>query len=124
MAGLLKNKTVTIIFKEREKRKCSSYRLGVLIFHLVKIFEKVISDQFTRHQELETLFGQKRHDFQNGRSCASQLIQHHHTVLTTLEVRHDADGIYLGFKKAFDRVGHGWLLCNLKSLGFGSTLIR
>ena len=80
--GRLKYGVVTPIFKGGEKGECGSYRPVVLTSHFAKIFERVVSDQLTHHLEAGNLLGQNQHGFRKGRSCASQLIQHHHTIAT------------------------------------------
>ena len=50
----------------------------------------------------------------SGRSCLSQLLEHHNKILEELEKSINVDVIYLDFAKAFDKVDHGILLNKLK----------
>ena len=49
----------------------------------------------------------KQHGFRSGRSCFSQLLEHHNKILEELETLNNVDVIYLDFAKAFDKVDHG-----------------
>ena len=55
----------------------------------------------------------KQHGFRSGRSCLSQLLEHH-KILEELEKSNNVDVIFLDFAKAFDKVDHGILLNKLK----------
>ena len=59
----------------------------------------------------------KQHGFRSGRSCLSQLLEHHNKILEELEKSNNVDVIYLDFTKAFDKVDHGILLNKLKKIG-------
>ena len=56
----------------------------------------------------------KQHGFRSGRSCLSQLLEHHNKILEELEKSNNVDVIYLDFAKEFDKVDHGILLSKLK----------
>ena len=56
----------------------------------------------------------KHHGFRSGRSCLSQLLEHHNKTLEELEKSNNVDVIYLDFAKPFDKVDHGILLNKLK----------
>ena len=57
----------------------------------------------------------KQHGFHSGRSCLSQLLEHH-KILEELEKSNNVDIIYLDFAKAFDKVDHRILLNKLKKI--------
>ena len=115
---------VTPIFKGGNKGDCENYRPIVLTSHISKIFERVVAEKLMDHLEAEELLGENQHGFRRGRSCASQLIQHHHNVLRVMEGGSAADVVYLDFSRAFDKVDHGLLLIKLKSLGVVGTLAK
>ena len=48
----------------------------------------------------------KQHGFRSGRSCLSQLLEHHNKILEELEKSNNVDAIYLDFAKAFDKVDY------------------
>ena len=52
----------------------------------------------------------KQHGLSSGRSCLSQLLEHHNKILEELEKSNNVDVIYLDFAQAFDKVDHGILL--------------
>ena len=63
----------------------------------------------------------KQHGFRSGRSCRSQLLEHH-KILEELEKSNNADVIYLDFAKAYDKVDHGILLNKLKNIGINGKI--
>ena len=46
----------------------------------------------------------KQHGFRSGRSCLSQLLEHHNKILEELEKSNNVDVMYLDSAKAFDKV--------------------
>ena len=46
----------------------------------------------------------KRHGVRSGRSCLSQLLEHHNKILEELEKSNNVDVIYLDIAKVFDKV--------------------
>ena len=68
------------------------------------------------HQFLETRqkMNPKQQGFHSGRSCLSQLLEHHNKILEELEKYNYVNVIYLDFAKAFHKVDHCILLNKLK----------
>ena len=64
----------------------------------------------------------KQHGFRSGRSCLSQLLEHHYKILEELEKSNNVNVIYLDFSKAFDKVDHGILLNKLKKIGINGKI--
>ena len=62
------------------------------------------------------------HGFRSGRSCLSQLLEHHNKILEELEKSNNIDVMYLDFAKAFDKVDHGILLNKLKKIGINGKI--
>ena len=56
----------------------------------------------------------KQHGFRSGRSCLSQLLEHHNKILEELEKSNNVDVINLDLAKAFVKVDHSILLNKLK----------
>ena len=73
--------------------------------------------------EREGLFNINQHGFRKGRSCLSQLLEHHMSILEALADGLAVDVVYLDFAKAFDKVDHGVLLIKLRKLGLSGTLL-
>ena len=63
-----------------------------------------------------------QHSIRSGRTCLSQLLEHHNKILEELEKSNNVDVIYLDFVKAFDKVGHGILLNKLKKIGINGKI--
>ena len=70
------------------------------------------------------LFNPNQHGFRSGRSCISQLLNHHTKILEELELGRKIDVIYLDFAKAFDKVHHGILLQKLQNIGITGKLFE
>ena len=70
------------------------------------------------------LFNQHQHGFRSGRSCLSQLLEHHQKILAMLESGADVDVVYLDFAKAFDKVDYGVLLSKLRSMGISGLVLQ
>ena len=64
----------------------------------------------------------KQHGFCSGRSCLSQLLEHHNKILEELEKSNNVDVIYLDFAKAFDKVDQVILLNKLKNNGINGKI--
>ena len=121
---LLKEGTVTPIFKGGSRGEVKNYRPVVLTSHVSKVFERLIAERLVFHLEAGGLLGENQHGFRRGRSCASQLVQHHYSILRMLESGSAVDVAYLDFSKAFDKVDLGLLLLKLRSIGVVDPLLR
>ena len=110
----LKVAIITPIHKGGSRNIPKYYRPVALTPHLIKILEKILSKNI--HQFLEThhKMNPKQHGFRSGRSCLSQLLEHHNKILEELEKSNNVDVIYLDFAKAFDKIDHCILLKKLK----------
>ena len=64
----------------------------------------------------------KQHGFRSGRSCLSQLLEHHDKIFEELEKSNNVDVIYLDFAKSFDKVDQGILLNKLKTIGINGKI--
>ena len=114
--GDLKRTIITPIYKgapwlqetSQELPSCSRYiRFNK---NTGKILAKNINQFLETHQKMNP----KQHGFRSGRSCLSQLLEHHNKMFEELEKSNNVDVIYLNFAKAFDKVDHGILLNKLK----------
>ena len=114
---------VTPLFKGGDRGDCKNYRPIVLTSHICKVFERVIADQLVEYLEKGGFLSRNQHGFRKGRSCSSQLLQHQHTILRSLESGSEVDVIYLDFSKAFDKVDLGVLLLKLRALGVKNDLL-
>ena len=64
----------------------------------------------------------KQHGLRSGRSCLSQLLEHHNKILEELEKSNNVEVIYFDFAKAFDKVDHGILLKKLIKIGINGKV--
>ena len=62
-----------------------------------------------------------QHGFRKGRSCLSQLLEHHDRIITSLEFN-TIEVVYLDFSNTFDKVDHGVVLHKLYNLGISGQL--
>ena len=120
----LKEGIVTPIPKGGDRGEGSNYRPVMLPSHVSKIFERIVAERLVDHLEAEEYLSPNQHGFRKGRSCSSQLAQHHWSVLRILERGGEADVVYLDFSKAFDKVDLGLLLIKLKGMGIKGELLR
>ena len=120
----MKSSIVTPVFKGGDRSQAENYRPISLISHLCKLFERIIVKKLTAYLGEADLYNTGQHGFRKGRSCLSQLIEHHQKVLTALEQHEGVDVVYLDFAKAFDKVDYDILLRKLKSIGVCGKLLR
>ena len=120
----LKQSNVIPIFKKGDRSSPENYRPISLISHISKVFEKIVVKILTSYLNDLDLFNEQQHGFRSGRSCLSQLLEHHHRVIATMENQGNADVVYLDFAKAFDKVDYGVLLHKLKSMGICGLMLK
>ena len=113
----LKKARITPIFKGGRRSSPASYRPVALTSHVVKIFERILTEKIVDYLENNAMLNQRQHGFRRGRSCLSQLLDHHDRILDALTEGAGVDAIYLDLWKAFDQVDHGLLLHKARRLG-------
>ena len=121
---ILKTGIITPIYKGKDRNQPVNYRPVSLTSNIIKIFEKLIKKKIVEHMETNGHFNSNQHGFRTGRSCISQLLNHHTKIIEALELGKKVDVIYLDFAKAFDKVHHGILLQKLKKVGITGKLHR
>ena len=115
---------VTPVFKGGDRCLTENYRPISLITHLCKVFERVVVKELTKYLNKACLFNDGQHGFRSGRSCLSQLLEHHQSILQALENNAAVDVVYLDFAKAFDKVDYNVLLKKLKSIGITGNVLK
>ena len=120
----MKMGSVTPIYKGKEKHLPANYRPVVLTSHVIKAQEKLIVRRLRDYLERENILNSNQHGFRQGRSCLSQLLDHHAMIVSALAEGEAVDVIYLDFAKAFDKVDHGVLLRKLARIGIGGNLLK
>ena len=120
----MKTSVVTPVFKGGNSSLAENYRPISLISHICKLFERIIVDELTSYLNEADLFNTGQHGFRSGRSCLSQLLEHHQKILYALENNIAVDVVYLDFAKAFDRVYYEVILYKLKAIGINGSLLK
>ena len=120
----LKYAHVTPIFKKGDRSNPKNYRPISLTSHIGKVFERILVKEITEYLNIAKLFNPQQHGFRSGRSCLSQLLEHHQMILAALEKGGSMDVIYLDFSKAFDKVDYGILLRKLRAIGFSGSVLK
>ena len=123
IADIHKKGIITPIYKGESRGNPKNYRPVSLTSHLIKIFEKIVSDKLIEFLEKNDKLNKNQHGFRSGRSCLSQLIEHQNRILEGLENDEEVDVIYLDFAKAFDKVHHGILLQKLQMSGITGKIL-
>ena len=119
----LKEAHIIPMHKGEHQGVAANYRPIALTSHLIKIFEKVIRNKLVDFLRENNLLNCSQHGFTAGRSCLSQLLDHHNKILNLLEDGLNIDSIYLDFAKAFDKVDHNIVLQKLSALGVRGKLL-
>ena len=120
----LKNAHIIPIHKGGNQGVAANYRPIALTSHLIKVFEKVVRNYLVVFLDENDLFNKTQHGFRIGRSCLSQLLDHHDKIISLLERGLNVDSIYLDFSKAFDKVDHQIVLSKLSRLGVRGNLLK
>ena len=120
----MKISVVTPVFKGGNRGLAENYRPISLTSHLCKLFERIVVTALVSYLNKADLFNKNQHGFRSGRSCLSQLLEHHQEILNALENGAGIDVVYLDFSKAFDRVDYKILLYKLKAIGITGNLLR
>ena len=110
----LKQAIISPIYKGGSRDLPKNYHPVALTSHLIKILDKILTKNIHQFLEMHQKMNPKQHGFRSGRSCFSQLLEHHNKILQEFEKSNNVYVIYLDFAKAFDEVNHGILLNKLK----------
>lgn len=102
--------------------EAKNYRPVALTSHIIKTLEKIIAMAIGKYLEDNNKMNNDQHGFRMGRSCLTQLLNHHEKIINALEQDNVIDVVYLDFAKAFDKVDHGILLHKMRSLGIAGKL--
>lgn len=119
---ILKYAKITPIYKGGSKSQAQNYRPVALTSHIMKILEKIIVMDVGKYLEDNDKMNEDQHGFRMGRSCLTQLLNHHEKIINALAKDKVVDVVYLDFAKAFDKVDHGILLHKMRSLGISGKL--
>ena len=95
----LKRAIITRTYVGGSKNFPKNYRPVALASHWIKILKKNLPKNIHQFLETHQKMNPKQHGFRSGRSCLSQLLEHHNKILEELEKSNNVDVIYLGFAK-------------------------
>ena len=112
------------IFKGGERCLAENYRPISLTSHICKVYERIVVKYLVDYLNDMNLFNPNQHGFRSGRSCLSQLLEHHQKILEILEGEGCVDSVYLDFSKAFDKVDYSILINKLRALGIAGQLLK
>ena len=108
------------VFKSGDRALINNYRPISLLSVISKVLEKIV------YQNLFDFLYSRLSIYQFGfiprQSCLQQLLSFTHELYLAKSLHHDADVIYLDYKKAFDSVVHTKLLYKLWEYGINDNL--
>ena len=119
----LKSGIVSPVFKSGSKAEPKNYRPVVLTSHIIKLFERIVSNEIISYLDKINSWNANQHGFRVGRSCLSQLLEHYQSIIEGLESGCSVDVVYLDFCKAFDKVDHKVLMEKLFNLGVAGEVL-
>ena len=90
----LKRAIIIPIYKGGSRNLPKNYRPVALTSHLIKRLEKILAKNIHQFLEIHQKMNPKQHGFSSGRSCLSQLLEHHNKILEELEKSNNVDVIY------------------------------
>ena len=76
----LKRAIITPMYKGGSRNLPKNYRPVALTSHLIKILEKILAQNIHQFLEMHQKINPKQHGFRSGRSCLSQLLEHHNKI--------------------------------------------
>ena len=114
---------VTALFKKGKKSLASNYRAITLTSVVCKILEKLIVEHLINHLKTNNLEDINQHGFTPKKSTVTNLLQALNIWSESISHGLPVDVLYLDFEKAFDKVPHHRLICQLHKFGIrGHTL--
>ena len=118
----LKDATVVPIFKGGDKTLAKNYRPVSLTSHIIKIMERVITENLIDFLEQNFCISDVQHGFRSRHSTMSELLNHYHHIVNALDNNDYIDVVMLDYSKAFDKVSHPLLLKKLRNIGINGKL--
>ena len=75
-------------------------------------------------EQLSGLLSARKHGFQGGKSCITNLLESLDTIGSLLDRGSQIESVYLDMSKALDKVRHDLLLHKLQEAAFAGNLLR
>ena len=114
---------VSALYKKGKKSQASNYRAITLTSIVCKILEKLIVEQIIKHLKANHLEDKNQHGFTPKKSTVTNLIQALNIWSESISHGLPVDVLYLDFEKAFDKVPHHRLICQLYKFGIRSEVL-
>ena len=119
-----KRATFTPIHKDDDRSNAENYRPISITSQIGKTLEKVIRKSIMAHLIANNILSDHQHGFCEGKSCLTNLIEALEDITSMVDDGMPVDGVFLDFKKAFDKVSHERLLYKLHQMGIQGTLLQ
>lgn len=116
---LLKQSSITPIFKTGSHNKVENYRPISILNTLAKIFEKILYNDIMLN--FGNCFSTRQHGFLPDRSTVSNLCTFTTHAMEAINNKNQLDVIMTDCAKAFDKLDHGVLLSKLGDFGFSCS---
>lgn len=113
----MKEGTVKPFLKQGDPQDVTNYRPISLISTFSKIFERIVNKRLVTYLEQNSILSPCQHGFRQLRSTETALIDFIEQIVSHIDKKQIALGIYIDFSKAFDCVNHEILLLILQNLG-------
>ena len=118
-----KTANVVPVHKKGPKASVDNYRPISLTCLIMKVFERLVSDELMNKCKDRLHEGQ--HGFLPQRSCTTQMIIFNDSISLSLNDNVRSDVVYFDFAKAFDSVNHDIILTKLKDqFGINGALLK
>ena len=108
---------VSALYKKGKKSLASNYRAITLTSVVCKILEKIIVEEIIKHLKSNNLEDNNQHGFTPKKSTVTNLLQALNIWSESISHGLPVDVIYLDLEKAFDKVPHHRLICQLFKFG-------
>ena len=109
------------LFKDGAKDSVSNYRPVALLPCASKVFEKSIHTKVW--EIISPTLSDAQYGFRKGRSCIIQLLASLNIIYNSKDQRLTTHALYLNLRKAFNKVGHSFLLRKLYAKGNRGKLL-
>jgi hypothetical protein len=121
---LWKQASVTALHKKGSIYDCNNYRPISLLPCVSKVFEKLVFNHMYSYLIKNNLISPNQSGFRPGDSTVRQLVSICHKISQSLDNGDEVLGVFLDFKKAFDKVWHKGLVFKLSKMGFHGSMLR
>ena len=112
------------VYKSGPVSNALNYRPIALTSVVCKTMEHILASEIREYLMENQLLADAQHGFRAKRSCESQLVVTHHTILSMIDTGKPVDAIVLDFSKAFDKVSHPKLIMKLNKIGINRKVTK